>query len=1402
MPFDPFKEAGALLLDEPKPGAQDSFDPFATGAVEVVDHTPPAAAPKPAKVDPIWQRAEAVHGVFGELTDAEKIPVDAAAAKWAAGKQAEVDAKTAEAARVEKLGKWQYEHNSALENSWPVRTAHRLKEHLEQALTGTAVTVGTELKVPGAKELRDKLTNSWEAENAGQEYADAQGNKVSALASKAAVGVGEVAATGTPAGFLAYATANSIQQHLTQADKAGDTGAAKYVPTVVHAAIDAGSIYAGGKILGAPLEALSGAGPEFSKTITGRALNYVNQKYSLAPAAQKLAKVAGGAASQAILGAGTEAAHYLASVATEGKDFDAGELTKTMMDSLPTNMATGAVAAWVHNVTKTISRRQRELPQAAAGAQAAENFQATATPEEVAKAARPMSQRTFAKVTGIEKSTETQREAFKQAVAEPKSWAAQMAEQHLAEYPELSGKPAVANVGDSSTGAVSPPVAPETWQRPRTEFRQNPGFDIFGEPAAYSDKPDGPMHERNNEFIDREHAMAVGDAVRAGKVVPDEVIADYPDLADANKENKMKTAAVGPLIMAHPASPLVSQVSKAAQSIASMPSRLGRFFSTKPIPGLASVGVENRAFEHASAPMAVPYITRDLLAQVFPNEYKRPGEMANTMEVLNVDNVLGQYDYFVDQSRNAQQAGDAVAEKMWADKADAIGTPQEIDHLDTFVKTASPEIQENIGRWKDVVNPYLDEMFHEQKGLAPGTMPEGRGRHFDARVNLLDVDREAAYKNMAAEGQALPQPNAANFRNPNVKRDPYARHATGTGTYSTDAEAILNGVLHNRLNEVTKLRLYKDLVDKGVAAWDTAPGPDYKSLPVQFPSNSGDGTTYPTKNLYVRSDLVPELRRVLNTDMKLEGNTVFKNSTNLQLAVSLVDLVAHAKNQHTAMVWALKGTPMWDEILRKVPGIGSADAITKMIGTAMEVHGDSPQMRSELSFLARNGMLRPDLPKADTTGVFGKIKAAANKGGEALHASDTAVRVLANRYFDNLVAQGAAVDTMENRRQYVNKIGVYNRRLMGQWQQIARDSALSPFVVAGRAFNTLGRRIVTGDPGFSTTSRAQQLRARAIQVSGLATAAAIPAIINAAINHGDPFGPAGTPLGAVGYKDDDGKLQIYDLFQTLGIRRGLRATGMNAVMRSVNEQRDLHEILDEGIHDIASSMMHPWVGPPVDLGVTTAFGHDASMRQGPQPYIARNVKGAGQSQYVENFRVALKNQNPLVYAIAQPILERGGMSDGESRADNVKRGTVGAFESALGHSVRDTPAVRYLKEAAASRGTFAPSDAGAERADIRKGLRKNDPTALMSAMEAGTVTDKSANKMIAGAGLPEVISRAKYAPVDDVLIAWSKGDADEKVQLMPILTDKLNRALDKKKGLPPADRAMLMEKMKAVKFGM
>jgi hypothetical protein len=237
---------------------------------------------------------------------------------------------------------------------------------------------------------------------------------------QAGAAVGESLAASALGGLPALATyyaGGTAAEKLGDADAQGKTGFSKYGAAAAHSAIEAAFTVVGGKVLGAGTGLLAAGGKRaakpFAETVAGRAAGYIAAK-SRGKISKGLIGIGVSGGAEAIEEVSTELSHYLTEVGF-GKKFDGEELYERLIAAGGTALLAGSGARGVSAlVDATIDqrRRQKDLPATTAAVDAAEKFAETATPEQMADAARAANRKDFTKATGEQNTTQQHREVF------------------------------------------------------------------------------------------------------------------------------------------------------------------------------------------------------------------------------------------------------------------------------------------------------------------------------------------------------------------------------------------------------------------------------------------------------------------------------------------------------------------------------------------------------------------------------------------------------------------------------------------------------------------------------------------------------------------------------------------------------------------------------------------------------------------------------------------------------------------------------------------------------------------------------------------------------------------------------------------------------------------------------
>jgi len=667
-------------------------------------------------------------------------------------------------------------------------------------------------------------------------------------------------------------------------------------------------------------------------------------------------------------------------------------------------------------------------------------------------------------------------------------------------------------------------------------------------------------------------------------------------------------------------------------------------FKNIKMPYIKAAGLWEKAFEHGGARDSVPHLVEGLTAKVFPDSYKNKVEMNKTGRILMLDDILGGYEA-AKQDRDILRASEKKGSKKLEDaelRVANIEAAHDIPSMESEVQAAKgTKIEENINRWTQFVVPEMDRMFNILAGVDENTPRENRGKYFGSRVNLLPKSEEERISSYGDISKPRPMVGVSNHKNPTVKTDPFRKVAKLTGDYSEDPTLMLTNSLASRVNEATKMSLYKAIEEKGVGFIgkqgeempETIDGKKTARIAVKVPETDPETgkTKMVERNLFVQEQLKPELIRLIDVDSRPTMNPFFKALTSLQVATG-VDAVSHLTNQFGKTYQIL--SDLSGVAKNSIPLYNFLKSGKTIVDITKEVTSDSPKIREEKAQLAKMGVLRPHHPNDSIVErVLGTH--------ELLYKTDVAVRIFANRAFNQLVKEGKATNRIDERIKYVSDLGNYNRRMMGEWEQRLRDKGFAPFVVAGRAFIQTGLKAATFTPGYEAPTLKGKLMARASLMAAFAGTNALIATVNM-MTTGKPTGRDGTPLGVIDFGPNldtkDGKRRGLDMWKMSLVRRGLRAVGANAVIEGVRNGADPNDIFTQATNEMATSWSHPFIGPGVGFVAMVGTGKRIDLRSGyAERYQVRKV--GGPKQLAENLRVALKQQVPPFYEALKPAIQ-------------------------------------------------------------------------------------------------------------------------------------------------------------------
>lgn len=557
--------------------------------------------------------------------------------------------------------------------------------------------------------------------------------------------------------------------------------------------------------------------------------------------------------------------------------------------------------------------------------------------------------------------------------------------------------------------------------------------------------------------------------------------------------------------------------------------------------------------------------------------------------------------------RETDPAARAALDSQAANVNSLVGQGQPFATEADFQRAVNdPEISQAIARHKETVQAQATK-FHTETG---GQLA-GPGVQTGAFVNLEPIFEDSP-------GTVIRGATKGDYTRPFKRKSIFSRQAKGTAeAYQLDYERLAERMIRGNYEEYTKRQLYDQLVKDGLAVklGPGEPRPTFEGKPgVKFQILRRGGAPGQTviENLWVRPDIAPELRAAENLDGPIRNTAIAKVASLLnrvQLA-GPTDAVWHIANMMSSIASSQGGKNLLIDLGRKIPLANVIDTATRVTLAARKVLQNDPEVLRTLSDLSQIGAVRPE-------------RAGGGINTRIINLLDKAGRVVRNDLYNNLVKRGLVEASEQGRREFVNQMGQYNPRLMGQFEAFFKEAGLSPFIVAGRNFNRQALRRVSLSPGIRAANLQSAIQMRAIEGFGiLATLIAVPAVLNSALT-GKPGGRAGVPFGGIdtGKDDKNGKPIYIDPAQWIGLRRGLRMTGLGAVIEGLRSEQPSREVASRAGRDIIGAAVHPWAGPAVQAPFIAATGYTTSAFK-----ESRDPK-----DYWENFKAALKNVNPLLH---------------------------------------------------------------------------------------------------------------------------------------------------------------------------
>jgi hypothetical protein len=384
------------------------------------------------------------------------------------------------------------------------------------------------------------------------------------------------------------------------------------------------------------------------------------------------------------------------------------------------------------------------------------------------------------------------------------------------------------------------------------------------------------------------------------------------------------------------------------------------------VPKLTRAGVFDRARDHAAAKYAVNPIAEDFIGRLSVDgvHVPTPEQAEKFSRYKNADRILGGYDEFRNMADRERAAGNLSLAGRWDAQASRIAQKHGLSKLAAEITKgkADPEVMAMQKNWHDKVSgrdpsqkDTLTAWFNEELGFDPATPREGKGRHSDDYWPLVTKDREVEWKEfLKDEDKPLPDPSQAHHMNPHMHYDPHTHAAHYTGDYSTDLNIIMRSTVAGRYENVTRWRMYQDLIDKGAAVWaggipkpTLLNGKEVVHFRARVPevSETTGKSRYVEKGMWLQKDLLHELTRVLNTDIGVTHSKIANAMTQIQILQG-ADAITHTKNELSVLSTAKGAGSVWTDLLRQLPVFGTADGAKRLASVLHEVMQDTPTIRA------------------------------------------------------------------------------------------------------------------------------------------------------------------------------------------------------------------------------------------------------------------------------------------------------------------------------------------------------------------------------------------------------------------------------------------------------------------------
>lgn len=579
--------------------------------------------------------------------------------------------------------------------------------------------------------------------------------------------------------------------------------------------------------------------------------------------------------------------------------------------------------------------------------------------------------------------------------------------------------------------------------------------------------------------------------------------------------------------------------------------------------------------------------------------------------------------------------------------------------------------QSALAAYADIRAKKLEPFFQAATGLNAGEASSMAipGKYTGQHVNLLAASEETN----PIDPSHLPTPGGLAAT---LKRTPTtALSRTGQAVeYNTNFKDMLTHAYEQTYTEAMKRQAYDALVKGGLAVYDrptkglTIGGLPAVGFDIKRQVIVGKGGAFPQhQKIYLRADIANEFRQVFDNRLPDFGalNIGGAGVTTMQM-LGLTDLTAHAFNGVGAIATAPGIVSGPGAPLIRATGGQLVVGVVKAMSRIRDFLKNDPETVAQLERLAQVGAYADK--RMEGSGPLAL-------SSKAMHALTTGMRLALADAYEHIAETTPGLEVSETGlREFINRrTGNYQRELRN-WGDAVFRSAVSPFLVAGKTFNSLGLGLVTGQSGMRGTAGARRSMAIQQTAAVLGGAFVLPAIVNT-LTTGSPTGRLGVPFGDV----DTGKTRENGAPVTIAnpiarlVRRGGRLIGANAMYEGWRRGLTATQIADMAVTDAFTTAMHPYIGPPVQFLGGILTGRDLTTGY-PLPGASPEP---GRSTMKARLVASTAKLNPLVTSVANLVRTAAGQSALSSTATTPGEvmGDIGnALVSGFTPPLHSTPA--------------------------------------------------------------------------------------------------------------------------------